>query len=479
MKIVQEGRLEQKLSPQLIASLRLLQLPTAELEAVIKQEVESNPLLEEIPREEASVEELAAQAGTGESAEPFDEQQWREVLTENRDSPDRGYRPDPGRIFDEYPQTAEISLQEHLLAQLQLTDLKEVERRIGEQIIGSIDEYGYLVAPLEEIAETASAGLEDTERILEVIQTFDPSGVGARNLQESLALQLRELGQENTILMAMVEEHLEDLEAHRIGAIAQALDLDESDVEAAVAELAHLNPRPASGRFGPEARMIVPDLIVERVDDEYLVVFNDSSVPGLRINDLYRKMLASDSSAQEETRRYIVEKLNSARWLLRSIQQRRNTMLMVTRYIVNAQQAFLERGRLYLRPMNLQEVADAIGMHVSTISRVTNGKYLQTPQGVFELKYFFSGRIENKGGEDVSSKAIQERIERLVGEEDPNHPLSDQKIAKMLQQDGFEIARRTVAKYRDQLGIRPARFRKQSESAAGNSGRLGQGVSAP
>jgi len=460
MKLIQEMRLEQRLSPQLIQSLKLLQLPTLELELVLKQELETNPLLEEIPTAEVSPEQAMREVRK-DSADQFDEQQWREVLTDASDSGWRGFRPDSSREFDELPQPAEVGLQEHLLGQLHLTELKEEQLPIGEEIIGSIDEDGYLTASLEYIAAATGCSVEEAGEVLAVIQTFDPTGVGTRDLGECLAVQLREMGLENTIFMAIVEEHLEDLQHHRYPAIAKALDIYESDVQEAVEELARLNPKPAAGEFGTAAKAIIPDLVVDKVDGEYMVLFNDSSLPRLRISNLYKEILAKDSEANKETRDYVLDKLNGARWLMRSIQQRRSTMLKVMKYIVKAQYEFLEHGLLHLRPMKLQEVADAIDMHVSTISRVTNGKYVQTPQGVSELKYFFGGRIENREGRDVSTKAIKERIERLVADEDGLKPLSDQKIAEALQQEGFEIARRTVAKYRDKIGILPARYRRQ------------------
>ncbi|MFC1540298.1 RNA polymerase factor sigma-54 [Gemmatimonadota bacterium] len=276
-----------------------------------------------------------------------------------------------------------------------------------------------------------------------------------------LSIQLREKGLENTILMALVEEHMDDLQHHRYTVIARAMDIYESEVQTAVAELAQLNPKPAAGRFGVAARTIIPDLLVEKVDESYQVFYNDTSLPRLRISNLYKDILARESEASDETRQYIVEKLNGARWLLRAMRQRRSTMLKVMEYIVKAQHDFLEHGIMHLKPMILQEVADAIEMHVSTISRVTNGKYAQTPQGIFELKYFFGGRIENKEGKDASNKAIKNQIERLIKEEDSSKPLSDQKIVDILTEEGYEIARRTVAKYRDQMSIQPARFRKQ------------------
>jgi RNA polymerase sigma-54 factor len=459
MRLIQETRLEQRLSPQLIQSLKLLQLPTLELERFLKQELETNPLLEEIPTAEVSPE-VAVREATHDSAEQFDEQQWREVLADSSDR-SRGFRPDVSREFDELPRQAEVGLQEYLLGQLHLSELKESQIPIGEEIIGNINEDGYLASTIEEIAGSTEYSQVELEEVLAVIQTFDPTGVGASDLGECLAIQLREMGLENTIYMAIVEEHLDDLQHHRYPVIAKALDIYESEVQEAVEELSRLNPKPAAGEFGTAAKTIIPDLIVEKVDGEYLVVFNDTSLPRLRISNLYKEILAKESEAQEETRQYVLGKLNGARWLMRSIQQRRSTMLKVMEYIVRAQYEFLEHGLRNLKPMTLQEVADAIGMHVSTISRVTNGKYVQTPQGVFELKYFFGGKIENREGGEISTKAIKERIEQLVNDEDGLKPLSDQKIAEALQSEGFEIARRTVAKYRDKMGILPARYRKQ------------------
>lgn len=460
MRLIQETRLEQKLSPQLIQSLKLLQLPTLELERFLKQELDTNPLLEEIQTAEVS-QEQALQETREDTADQFDEQEWRRVIADSSDVGGRGFRPDTSREFEDLPQPAEIGLQEHLLDQLNYTELKGQELILAEEIIGNINEDGYLTSAVEEIAERTGSSKGDVESVLSIIQTFDPSGVGARDLGECLSIQLREKDLENTVLMALVEEHLDDLQHHRYSVIAKAQDIYESDVQSAVEELSHLNPKPAAGRFGSTAKTIIPDLIVEKVDGKYVVLFNDTSLPRLRISSLYKEILAKDSEANEDTKKYVVEKLNGARWLMRAIQQRRSTMLKVMEYIVKAQYEFLERGLLHLKPMTLQEVADAIGMHVSTVSRVTNGKYVQTPQGVFELKYFFGGRIENKEGKAASNKAIKERIERLVKEENGQKPLSDQKIVEILQQEGFEIARRTVAKYRDQMGILPARYRKQ------------------
>ena len=460
MKLIQEIRLEQKLSPQLIQSLKLLQLSTLELDQYMKQELDTNPLLDERETTEISQEQVL-QERKPETGEQFDEQEWRRVIAEDGDVGGRGFRADTSREFVDLPQQAEVGLQEHLLNQLNFADISDDDTDIAEEIIGSINEDGYLTSTIEEIVEATGSSLEDVERILAVIQSFDPSGVGARDLEECLSIQLREKELENTILMALVEEHLDDLQHHRYTVIAKALDIYESEVQAAVEELSRLNPKPAAGRFGAAARTIIPDMIVDKIDDRFTVLYNDSSTPRLRISNLYKDILAKDSEASDETRQYIIEKLNGARWLLRAIQQRRSTMLKVMEYIVKAQYEFLEHGVLRLKPMILQEVADAIGMHVSTISRVTNGKYVQTPQGMFELKFFFGGRIENKGGMDASNKAIKKQIERLIQEEDSSKPLSDQKIVDILHEEGYEIARRTVAKYRDQLNIQPARFRKQ------------------
>ena len=291
MRLIQETRLEQRLSPQLIQSLKLLQLPTLELEAMIKQELETNPLLEEIQRPEPALE-LTSPERNRESSQPFDEQQWREVLAHSSEVGGRGLRPDTSREFEELPQPAETSLQEHLLGQLHLAGLDPADNAVGEIIIGDIDDDGFLKVPVEDVAAQAGVLREDVLRVLAVIQTFDPSGVGARNLPESLSLQLREKGLENTVLMALVEEHLDDLEHHRYSAIAKALDIDEADVQVAVDELALLSPRPAAGRFGSGARSVVPDLVVENVDGEYVVLFNSASLPNLRISNLYREILA-------------------------------------------------------------------------------------------------------------------------------------------------------------------------------------------
>jgi len=296
--------------------------------------------------------------------------------------------------------------------------------------------------------------------MLEVIQTFDPVGVGARDLRECLMIQLDRKGEEDPLVRAIVEKHLFDLKRGRFAMIAKALGVGEEDVHAAAARVARLNPRPG---WGPSmgARTVVPDVIVEKIDNTYVVMLNDKSTPMLRVNPLYRSLLEGSSATNSEAKKYVIDKLNAARWLIKSIDQRRSTILAVVNYLVSAQRDFLEHGVSHLRPMILQEVAEALGMSVSTVSRVTSNKYVQTPRGIFPLKYFFDAKIEGRGGEDVSSKRVKDRIARLIEEEDPKKPLSDQEIASRLKEDGFNIARRTVSKYREQLKLMPARFRKR------------------
>jgi RNA polymerase sigma-54 factor len=300
------------------------------------------------------------------------------------------------------------------------------------------------------------------EKLIALIQTLDPPGVGARDLREALLIQLRERRLEDHPAYMVVEECFREMMHKRTKEIVRKLKMSREDVSEALAVIAQLNPRPASSDSGGDERTIIPDLIVERVDDEYVVMLNDRSIPSLRISPNYRELLSRSGSVADDAKQYVVDRLNSAKWLIKSIEQRRTTMLKVMNAIVKHQRAFFDGGIEHLRPMVLQEIADEIGMHVSTVSRVSNSKYVQTPHGVFELKFFFDGKLGVADGEDMSSKAVKDMIRRLIENEDRRKPLSDQAIADHLTKEhGIEIARRTVAKYRDQMRISSARLRKE------------------
>jgi len=461
----QELRLQQRLAPQLIQSLHLLQLPALDLEQLVRQELEANPLLEEVPQMEIEQRqekpEQEGQQPEQELSDDFDAADWSAYLNDAYEM-NSGMRRETDRSAEVYEPIPvyEETLADDLMDQLRLLVDDEVDREIGEYIIGNLDDNGFLAATVEEIAETLAQPAARVAKVLKVVQTLDPPGVGARDLREALLIQLREKGFEDHPAYRIVEECFEELMHKRTKEIMRHLRLDKDDVAEAMEIIASLNPKPAALTHGAGERTIIPDLIVEKLDDEYIVMLNDRSIPLLRVNPGYRNLLNQASS--DEAKKYVVERLNSAKWLIKSIEQRRTTMLRVMNAIVKHQRAFFEDGIMHLKPMVLQEIADEIGMHVSTVSRVSNGKYAQTPHGVFELKFFFDGKLGVADGEDMASKAVKDKIRRMIEEEDKHNPLSDQAIADRLSaESGIEIARRTVAKYRDQLRIPSARLRKE------------------
>ena len=486
----QSQMLQQKLAPQLIQSLRLLQMPTLELAELIRQELEINPLLEieedisldleqEEPeaepddeteyedRDEAPIEELEFEEANLDTLDTdiFDEQDWDHYLNE------AGYaspREEFESIEDRYnDRTTQRTLRDSLLEQVAVTDLSPGDRIIAEYLIYNIDEDGFLGCSTGEIADEIGVNRDKVESVLDIIQTFDPVGVGARNLQECLLIQLKEKNITNGLVTKVVRSHLDDWINRRFSQISQALDTNVDDIRFVEKILASLNPKP---NIEPEPTLnlnhVIPDLEVQKIGDEYVVSLTDRTLPELRINPVYSTLLGqSDKSGRDDpklrkTKQFVVEKLNSARWFINAIHQRRTTMLKVMRCIVENQVEFFERGPGFLKPMVLQEVADKVRMHISTISRVSNGKYVQTPHGVYELRYFFDGGLRRCDNVDISARSVKEKIAMFIRDEDVQNPLSDQHISDMLREEGINIARRTVAKYRDQLNISSARLRR-------------------
>ena len=356
-----------------------------------------------------------------------------------------------------------------------VSELEGGDVDIAEFIIGNIDERGYLTCTTADIAEAIQVPETEVERVLEVIQGFEPPGIGARDLRECLLIQLRQRRDEEgaEVALQMVREHMEDLSRRRFSRITKALDISNDSLRTAMELVEKLHPAPGiltgandySGllTLDTEDPFVTPDLIVERSGRDWVVSLTDGNLPSLRINSSYVGLIGDGrSQGKDELHTYVSRKLNDARWLINAINQRRATMLKVAEYIVRAQLPFFESGPAHLKPMVLQDAADAVDMHVSTISRVSNGKFMQTPHGVFELKYFFDGRVHREDGEDVSARSVKEKIAALIDEEDKAEPLSDQEIADKLAGEGLRIARRTVAKYRDQLGINSQRYRKKA-----------------
>ncbi len=459
MKLDLQMKLKQTLAPQLIQSLRLLQMPLLRLEQVIRQELSTNPLLEEVePSEETtSVSENQEEA----QIDPqLDKINWEDYLGDENEIPFREEK-DKGEERWEKTPVLEKTLYDHLIEQLHFSKSDKEELKIGEYIIGNIDESGYLVCSLEEIASALDVPPERVSKVLSLIQTFDPSGVGAEDLRESLLIQLREKGLEETLAYRIVRDHLNELKRKSLSQLSRLMGTSFEQVQKAMDFIRTLNPIPAMGKFSRPATPVMPDLIVEKIGEEFVVYHNDKNIPRLRINPAYKDLLRKDKGNSPETKNYIKGKLEQAKWLLNSINQRRSTMIKVMEKIVEEQKDFFERGISFLKPLTMEHIAEKVGMNVATISRVSNSKYVQTPQGVFEIRYFFNTGLSKENGEELSKRNVKKIIEELIKKENPAKPLSDQELFNLLKKEGINIARRTVSKYREELKILPARFRKR------------------
>jgi len=463
-------RLVQKLilTPSLQQAIKLLPMSTLELKDLLNQEMVENPLLEEIPTEDAQVaeaqttEEKPEEKKEPQRADTWDDADYQYFFGEYLDD---GYRPRAPQEVKELPPientlSSSSSLADHLSWQLSLQTDDSVIREMGEAIIGNLDDDGYLVASLDELAAMGPWPVEQVEQVLAMVQRFDPVGVAARDLQESLLLQIRHLGLEGTPSERIVTEHLRALQNHQIPEISRKLAMPIDELKTHIEIIRHLDPKPGS-RFNPaRSQYVTPDVYVEKIDDEYVVWLNEDGLPQMRISPTYRRLLDKGADHGEETRAYVRDKFNAARWLIKSVQQRQNTIYKVARSIVNFQREFLDHGIEHLRPLVLRDVANDIGMHESTVSRVVTNKYMHTPQGVFEMKYFFHSGISSSYGESVSSVTIKQRIKKIIESEDAKKPLSDSKIVSILQREGLVLARRTIAKYREELKIPTSNQRK-------------------
>lgn len=472
------------LTPQLQLAIRLLQLSRLELVEEVRRQLEANPVLEEEAPdsgEVVSLEEVQSQSEGEESGEARRENEEELAEKTGEDRLARGELEAWARFVEGYsrfstgPQirlsTEEIpsleatvsrkpTLHEHLLWQLQLSELGEQERRVGAFIIGNIDDSGYLKdITLEEIAEATGVSLEVAEKVLRKVQTFDPVGVAARDVRECLLIQARVHHPGNEKLERLILQHLGDLERKNFGAIARGLRCSLDEVKALVETVRSMDPKPGRAFGGEEVVSVEPDVYVIKVGDEYVTLVNEDGLPKLRISAYYEQMLAG-GVASPEAREFLQEKLRSAFWLIRSIHQRHSTIRKVTESIMRFQRAFLEKGVSHLRPLVLRDVAEDVGLHESTVSRVTTNKYVYTPRGIFELKYFFNSRVGSLSGDEVSSEAVKARIKEIVEKEDPRRPLSDGEIARILRRENVVVARRTVAKYRQALGILPSSRRR-------------------
>jgi RNA polymerase sigma-54 factor len=475
LELKQQLKLSQQLimTPQLQQAIKLLQLSRLELLETIHEELETNPLLEETQEELPTEQDAELESLTTEEP-PFQEVQLSEKMREDFDW--EGYleeyntntpvlvESDPNQ---EWPSsdnrlTEPTSLKDHLEWQIRLSDFTDQEREIGECIIGNLDMDGYLDATVEEIVEMSGAPASKVEEVLAKVQSLDPTGVAARDLRECLLVQAKSLALEDELVLKIIEDHLHYLETKNYSALVRALKRSQEEVKAAVDVILGLDPRPGSAFNKETVEYISPDIYVFKIDEEWVILLNEDGMPKLRVSAYYKDALSEGDSLPTETRDYIQTKLRSAAWLIKSIHQRQRTLYKVSQSIVRLQGDFFERGVANLRPMVLRDIAEDVGMHESTISRVTANKYMHTPHGIFELKYFFNSSINSVMGEAVASESVKERIRQLVREEDSSRPYSDQEIVEILERENISIARRTVAKYREMLGILPSNRRRKS-----------------
>ncbi|MCG8421790.1 MAG: RNA polymerase factor sigma-54 [Proteobacteria bacterium] len=494
MEMRQELKLQQQLvmTPQLQQAIKLLQLSRMELVDLVREEMLENPVLEddiETSSEQSKEPDLMGgdeqitrqveAAGTTElpvaethkdaaseikaDSSAVNEIDWENYLDNYTMSPPTpAYRPDNDDLPSlEATLTRSTSLAEHLMWQLKMNELGDAEMEVGAMIIGNIDPNGYFKdPPLLEIAAEAGLSEDTAEDVLMKIQSFDPVGVGARSLAECMLIQAMHYGQDDDLVIKMIKSHLGNLEKKNYQAIARDLKQPIEEIYEAAKVIMEFDPRPGRQYAADDPHYITPDVYIHKVGDKYFVVPNDDGLPKLKISSFYRSAL-SGGDGQQRAKDYIQDKLRSAQWLIRSIQQRQRTIIKVAESILKFQRDFFDKGIGHLKPLILRDVAEDISMHESTISRVTTAKYVHTPQGIFELKFFFNSGIKTSSNEDLASQAVKSKIKQIIAGEDPKKPLSDQKIVAELREGGIKIARRTVAKYREQMGILSSSKRKQ------------------
>ncbi|MCK8113944.1 RNA polymerase factor sigma-54 [Anaerosoma tenue] len=462
MDLTQHPELRQKvtLSPQVYQGLSILAMPVAELHTLIENEILENPVLE-VEEDDYESVESEERLETSEEERAWDEwlDQYEEL--ERMDGPSTR-EPVADDVNTEEFVGGVVSFTEYLLEQLAMMDIDDDLEVAAKAVIGSLDGDGFFVGTEDEIAAIAGVTLEVAVQALGVVQQLDPPGVGARSVPEALRIQAETVGLDTPLLLATVDGHLDDVAASRYKKIARALGSDEASVRETVEMLRTLNPRPA-GAFSPGSApaYVVPDVTVRRFDDEWLVLPNTEAVPGLRVNSRYRSLLRSDSSADDETRRYLKDKVRQAESFMRNVDRRRDTVSRIAEIVLEVQRDFFEDGQGDLRPLRLEDVAVELGVHLSTVSRGVTGKYMATPYGLFELKHFFSGGYRTSTGMDVAATTVKKRLKELLEAEDPEKPMSDQRLADALSEQGVDVARRTVAKYREELGVEPSWARKR------------------
>lgn len=490
-----QARLSQSLvlAPQLQQSLALLQAPTLELKALVEQELQQNPVLEEVaepalaeraddesptvtdlsdptePPADLTCDPAAEAAKPGSDGQDDFEAEFERLSQLDQEWRDQQTLPGAGRpsaeeeerrqfMFDSL--VAATSLQEKLLEQVRDSELAEADYPVAEMIIGNIDDYGYLKASVDELAGSTGLPPERIERVLKVLQTFDPPGVAARDLRECLLLQLERNGETDTLEYIIVRDHMEALGRRRIPEIARGTGREVDEVQEAIERIGRLEPRPGRAYLPDNDQFVVPEVIVTRSGDDFVVTTNNEHIPHLRISNTYKDLMAGGQQ-DAEVRNYIREKIRAGKFLIKSLHQRQQTILNIGREIVRRQREFMDKGVAYLKPMTMVQVAEAVGVHETTVSRAVSGKYMDTPQGLFEMKFFFTAGINTAAGEaTMSNTSVKDMIADIFKQEDPRKPLSDQEVVKMLEAKGIHIARRTVAKYRTELNILPSNLRK-------------------
>jgi RNA polymerase sigma-54 factor len=495
LHLSQRMSLSQVLAPQLQQSLALLQAPTLELKALVEQELQQNPILEEVPAAEVEQSERTKNDGDSDSesfavdlAEPppdvkFDpatekpsdapvddfqaefeklvqfDQEWKDHFAQSSLPSHQSQEAEEKRQFMFDSLVAGTSLQESLLEQMRFSDMNEDQKSIAEMIIGNVDDQGYLKATVDELAFSTNIAPDKILEVLKIIQEFHPPGVAARDLQECLLLQLQRIGQEKTLEYRIIRDHMDALSKRKLPEIARGLGVGVDQVQNALGRIRNLEPHPGRDFSPNNERYISPEVFVQKVGDDYVVTTNNEQIPHLRISNTYKDWMSQAGTAAE-VRDYIRDKIRAGKFLIKSLQQRQQTILNIGNEIVKRQREFMEKGVAFLRPMTMVQVAEVVGVHETTVSRAVSNKYIETPQGIFELKYFFTSGIQTDSGGGVSNTSVKDMVGDMFKNENPNKPFSDQEIVKMLKEKGIVLARRTVAKYRDELNILPSNLRK-------------------
>jgi len=462
MQQVQNLSLQQVLAPQLQQSLQILQVPMLELRNLVQQELQTNPVLEE-EITEPSIEER--QREQDEFKDEFDrlaklDEEWRDYMAQNNAYSGRSQEEEERRQFFFDSIISHETLQQHLIEQLQGSDLSPDDRKLAELIIGNIDDVGFLQTTPEEMALNSGADTADLERVLGVLQTFHPVGVGARDLRDCLLIQLHRVGKEHTLEYRIVAHHLDDLGKRRFPEIARRLGTTVEQIQRCANFIATLDPKPGQIFAADPNNYVLPDVNVEKIGANFAITLNGDQIPHLRISNTYKDLMAQEGNGND-VKDYIRDKIRSGKFLIKSIHQRQQTISNIAHEIVARQREFLDRGPVALKPMTMVQIAEIVGVHETTVSRAISGKYIATPQGVFEMKYFFTPGYQTAGGETMSNTSVKGAIGELVKDEDSKNPLSDKEIVEVLSTRGIPIARRTVAKYRNELNILPSNMRKR------------------